>query len=127
LQGNSYLPVSSKGLGSGQHTPHYREVILYILKDNLVMDKNRMKQKVEQHHSKNYFTTGDQVFLFLQPYKQTSLKYKTHNKLVPKFYGHYEIIQNIGQAAYKLALLSHSKIHLVFHMYFLKKVMGSKC
>jgi hypothetical protein len=44
------------------------------LKDNLHMAQNCMKKKVDQHCSERFFQEGDQVFLRLQPYKQTSLK-----------------------------------------------------
>jgi hypothetical protein len=63
-----------------------------------------MKQQEDQHCSEWSFAIGDMVFLRLQPYKQTSLKDKTPQKLAPKFYGPYEILQCIGQVAYKLAL-----------------------
>jgi hypothetical protein len=33
----------------------------------------------------------------------------------------------VGQVAYRLALSSHSKLHLVFHVSCLKKVIGTKC
>ena len=42
----------------------------------------------------------------------------------PKFYGQYQIIQCISEVAYKLALPTLSKIHLVFHVSCLKKVVG---
>jgi hypothetical protein len=86
-----------------------------------------MKQQVDQHRSEHSFNEGDQVFLHLQPYKQTSLKDKVPQKLAPKFYGPYQIIQCIGQVTYKLALPTHSKIHPVFHVSCLKKVVGSNC
>jgi hypothetical protein len=86
-----------------------------------------MKQQANQHHSEWSFAIGDMVFLRLQPYKKTSLKDKTPQKLAPNFYGPYEIPQRIGQTDYKLALPSHSKIHLVFHVSRLKKVVGLKC
>jgi hypothetical protein len=67
------------------------------------------------------------VFLRLQPYKETSLKSQGHHKLEPKFYGPYHIIKRIGSVAYKLALPTTSKIHLIFHVCCLKKVVGKNC
>jgi hypothetical protein len=32
----------------------------------------------------------------------------------------------VGQVAYQLAFLIHSKLHLIFHVSFLKKVIGTK-
>jgi hypothetical protein len=57
------------------HIGHQQEV-LKLLKENLVMEQNRMKQQVDQHHSEREFEVGDWVFLRLQPYKQMSLKQK---------------------------------------------------
>jgi hypothetical protein len=36
-----------------------REVILYTLKENLVMAQNRMKKQVDQGRSKRQFVEGD--------------------------------------------------------------------
>jgi hypothetical protein len=122
----SHLPGTSK-VQAVDHTFHTKEAILHILKDNLVMTQNRMKQQAGQDRSNCSLATADQVFLHLQPYKKTSLKDKTPHKLAPKFYGPYEIIQRIGQVAYKLAHPTHSKIHPIFHVSCLNKVIGSKC
>jgi hypothetical protein len=73
-----------------------RTTILRTLKEKLVMDKNHMKQKVDQSRSERQFAKGDQVFLHLQPYKQTSLKVKHCHKLTPKFYGPYTNSQASG-------------------------------
>eukprot|EP00253_Pinus_taeda_P005471 PITA_05471 len=82
---------------------------------------------VDQHHSERRFQEGDQVFLRLQPYKQTSLKDKGCQKLSPKFYEPYQVLQRIGEVAYKLALPPTPKIHPVFHVSCLKKVIGNNC
>ena len=64
-----------------------------------------MKQQEDQHRSKRSFDVGDWVCLQLQPYKQISLKQaKKNNKLFPKYYGPYKVLQNIGTMAYKLEL-----------------------
>jgi hypothetical protein len=47
--------------------------------------------------------------------------------MAPKFYGPYTVLNRVRQVAYQLALPSHSKIHHVFHVSCLKKVIGTKC
>ena len=66
----------------------------------------------------------DHVFLWRQNYKQTSLKSHGHHKLTPKFYGPYHIIKLISPVSYKIVLPTTSKIHPVFHVSCLKKVVG---
>jgi hypothetical protein len=73
------------------------------------------------------FEVGDWVFLRLQPYKQMSLKQKNKdNKITPKYYGPYKVLQRIGSMAYKLELPPSSCVHLVLHVSCLKKVIGNK-
>jgi hypothetical protein len=67
------------------------------------------------------------VFLRLQPYKKNSLKVDHCQKLVPKFYGPYTVLKCVGKVAYQLDFPNHSTLHLVFHVSFLNKVIGSKC
>ena len=82
-----------------------------------------MKQQVDQHRSEQSFNVVDQVFLRLQPYKQMSLKNtKKDDKLSPKYYGPYKVLQKISSMAYKLELPASSRVHLVFHVSYLKKV-----
>ena len=86
-----------------------------------------MKQQANQHCSERSFDVGYWVFLRLQPYKQMSLKQaKKDNKLSPKYYGPYKVLQNIGTMAYKLELLASSQVHPIFHVLCLKKVIGEK-
>jgi hypothetical protein len=122
----SYLPGVSKVQAVDQ-TLTVREAILRTLKENLVMAQNHMKQQADQGRSEHQFAEGDQVFLRLQPYKKNSLKADHCQKLAPKFYGPYTILKRVGQVAYQLAFPSHSKLHPVFHVSCLKKVIGTKC
>jgi hypothetical protein len=116
----SYLPSVSKVQVVDQ------EDIIYTLKDNLVMAQNCMKKQATQGRYERQFAEGDQMFLRLQPYKQTSLKVDHCQKITPKFYGPYTILNCVGKVAYQLAFLSHLKLHHVFHVSCLKKVFGTK-
>ena len=48
------------------------------------------------------------------------------NKLAPKYYGPYKVLQRIENVAYKLELPPDSRVHLVFYVSCLKKVIGNK-
>ena len=77
LKGNTKVQVVEDHIGNQQE-------VLKLLKDNLVMAHNRMKQEAYQHRSERKFEVGDWVFLRLQPYKQISLKQQNKdNKLAP--------------------------------------------
>ena len=86
-----------------------------------------MKQQGSQHRGERSFNVGDWVFLRLQPYKQMSLKNtKKDNKLSPKYYVPCKVLQNIGSMSYKLELPTSSRVHPVFHVSCLKKVINDK-
>ena len=92
------------------------------MRDNLVISRNGMKQQAYQHRSERGFEEGDWVFLRLQPYKHMSLKQlNTDNKISPKYYGHYKVLQKIGFMAYKLEFFAFWWVHPVFHVSCLKK------
>jgi hypothetical protein len=113
----SSLKEKSKVQEVEDHIEHQQQV-LQMLKDNLTMAQNCMKQQANQHHSEIFFEVGDSMFLRLQPYKQMSLKQsKKDNKLSPKYYGPYKVLQEIGTMAYKLELPASSRVHPVFHVY----------
>ena len=122
----SYLRENSKFQAVEHHIEHQQQV-LQILKDNLVFAQNRMKQQADQHRNERSFDVGNWVFLWLQPYKQMSLKQaKKDNKLSPKYYGLYMVLQKIGTMAYKLELPAASQLHPDFHVSCLNKVIGDK-
>ena len=57
----SYLRESSKVQAVEDHIEHQKEV-LQLLKDNLNLAQNRMKQQENQHHSEISFDVGDWYF-----------------------------------------------------------------
>ena len=53
-------------------------------------------------------------------------KAKKDNKLSPKYYGPYKVLQKIGTMEYKLELPASSWVHPIFHVSCLNKVIGDK-
>lgn len=54
-----------------------------------------MKKRADMHRSERVFEVGDLVFLKLQPYVQTSLAPRAHQKLAFKFFGPYRIMARL--------------------------------
>jgi hypothetical protein len=83
LKGNTKVEAVDDHIGNQQE-------VHKLLKDNLVMAQNRMKQQACQHRNEIEFEVGDWVFMKLQPYKQMSLKQqKKDTKSTLKYYGPY--------------------------------------
>ena len=68
---------------------------------------------------------GEKVFLKIQPYKLQSLAKRQNQKLSPRYYGPFEVLEKIGGVAYKLKLPLDSNIHPVFHVSLLKQCISS--
>jgi hypothetical protein len=84
-----------------------------------------MKQQADKSRSERSFSVGDEVFLKLQPYVQSSLAPRSNQKLSFKFFGPYRILAKVGEVAYKLDLPSTSIVHPVFHVSQLKKAISA--
>ena len=86
-----------------------------------------MRAQADRHHTERSFEVGEFGFLKPQPYLQSSVAPRANHKLAFKFYGPFQIISRVGEVSYELALPASSKVHPVFHVSLLKKVLASHC
>jgi len=67
------------------------------------------------------FEVGDFVFLRISPTKGV-IRFGSRGKLTPRFIGPFEILERVGEVAYRLALPSSlDGVHEVFHVSQLRK------
>jgi hypothetical protein len=102
------------------------ELMSRIVKQHLLRAEARMKQQADINRSDRQFEVGDQVYLKLQPYIQTSIGTRANHKLAFKYFGPFAVLQRVGSVAYKLDLPASSSVHPIFHVSLLKKAVPAK-
>ena len=85
-----------------------RDARAYLLKA-----QQRQKSYADTRRRELIFAVGDKVLLST---KNLRLATPGSRKLLPRYVGPFEVIQRVGEVAYKLALPGTMKIHNVFHV-----------
>ncbi|OIT33078.1 hypothetical protein A4A49_64184, partial [Nicotiana attenuata] len=102
-----------------------RDEVLLILKNNLFKAQNRMKTLADKSRSDISFEAGDWVYVKLKPYRQSTLRLQRDHKLGRRYFGPYKVLKRIGAIAYRLEFPEAAKIHSVFHVFMLKRCIGT--
>jgi hypothetical protein len=102
-----------------------RQLMLQQVKLHLNRAQQRMKKQSDKGRTDRVFEAGQQVFLKLQPYCQSSVASRPYPKLAFKFFGPFTIVRKVNPVAYELALPPGCGIHPVFHVSQLKPQVGS--
>lgn len=63
-----------------------------------------MVREANKHRRPLEFKVGDKMYLKFRPYRQRSLFAILHRKLEPCFFGPFEVVEWIGEVAYRLRL-----------------------
>lgn len=92
-----------------------RQILHSKLRHRLQKAQEVMKRYADAKRDDIAFDVGQWVFVKLRPGRQTSVVGLRHSKLSKHFFGPFQIVERIGQVAYRLHLPPESQIHPIFH------------
>uniref|UniRef100_A0A0A9E1Z5 Tf2-1-like SH3-like domain-containing protein n=1 Tax=Arundo donax TaxID=35708 RepID=A0A0A9E1Z5_ARUDO len=100
------------------------DAFLADIRERLLQAQDHMKQRHDMSHRALEFEVGDWAWLRLHQLQASGITDKAHLKLVPWYFGPFQVEAKIGSISYRLRLPPNARIHNVFHVVFLKKHEG---
>jgi len=95
-----------------------------VIQDQLRTTQSRQKCYVDCRVRDVALVVGERVLLWVSPMKGV-MRFGNKGKLSPRYIGPFEILEIVGEVAYRLAFPpSLSAVHMVFHVSMLRKYHG---
>ena len=94
-----------------------------LIRQRLLTAQSRQKSYADRRRRPLAFEVGDHVFLRVSP-RRGLTRFGRGGKLSPRYIGPFDILERVGEVAYRLALPPQlSGIHDVFHISMLRRYM----
>ncbi|KAK8950698.1 hypothetical protein KSP39_PZI003899 [Platanthera zijinensis] len=94
-----------------------------LIQERMKTAQDRQAKYHDQKHRSVEFSVGDYVYLKVRPVRGVS-RIKRMKKLSPRFVGPFEVLERVGEVAYRLALPEEmSGVHDVFHVSYLRRAV----
>ena len=91
-----------------------------LIRQRMLEAQSRQKSYADNRRRELSFDVGDKVFLKVSPIRGV-MRFGKRGKLSPRYVGPYEILERIGDVAYRVALPPTLAVHDVFHVSMLRK------
>ncbi|XP_073019344.1 uncharacterized protein [Primulina eburnea] len=99
--------------------------VVALIQERMKIAQSRQKSYADVRRRPLAFEVGDHVFIKIAPLKGV-MRFGKKGKLSPRYIGPFEILDKIGDRAYRLALPPDlDRVHNVFHVSMLRKYLAN--